>query len=295
MLGHMRGLAAKAGQMASYVDGMVPEEFRPAFEKGMAKLRAAAPSSSPEQIRAVVEEDLEAPVDRLFAAHRPGSVPAGDHAGEDRSANEHRTSARAPNGRRSRGSIDPEPPWRGLRGRSGAPRNGRAIEPLESGPPEANFDASPAGYDASPAGCDASPADDDASPAGCEASPADDDASPAGYDASPADDDASPARYDASPADDDASPAGCEASPANDDAPYPAVRAFPAAVRAFPETVRASPAAVRTPTMARSWSGRTPGDGQPPGRPVGADFMCGTGKVSGASRPPMWAPPGSGA
>ena len=66
MLGHMRGLAAKAGQMASYVDGMVPEEFRPAFEKGMAKLRAAAPSSSPEQIRAVVEEELEAPIDRLF-------------------------------------------------------------------------------------------------------------------------------------------------------------------------------------------------------------------------------------
>jgi predicted unusual protein kinase regulating ubiquinone biosynthesis (AarF/ABC1/UbiB family) len=66
MLGTLRGLAAKAGQMASYVDGMVPEGQREAYETAMRSLRAAAPTSSPEAIRRTVEEDLGAPVDRLF-------------------------------------------------------------------------------------------------------------------------------------------------------------------------------------------------------------------------------------
>ena len=67
VLGTLRGLAAKVGQMASYVDGMVPEEVRPAFEKGMAALRAAAPTSSPSEIQALVEEELGASVSTLFA------------------------------------------------------------------------------------------------------------------------------------------------------------------------------------------------------------------------------------
>jgi len=66
MLGTLRGLAAKAGQMASYVDGMVPEAQREAYETAMRKLRTAAPTSSPAAIRARVEEDLGAPIDRLF-------------------------------------------------------------------------------------------------------------------------------------------------------------------------------------------------------------------------------------
>ena len=32
VLGNLRGLAAKVGQMASYVDGLVPEQHAPAFE-----------------------------------------------------------------------------------------------------------------------------------------------------------------------------------------------------------------------------------------------------------------------
>ncbi|MDI1450733.1 AarF/ABC1/UbiB kinase family protein [Polyangium sp. 6x1] len=66
MLGTLRGLAAKAGQMASYVDGMVPEAQREAYETAMRKLRTAAPTSSPAAIRARVEEDLGAPIDKLF-------------------------------------------------------------------------------------------------------------------------------------------------------------------------------------------------------------------------------------
>ncbi len=66
MLGQLRGLAAKAGQMASYVDGMVPEAQRDAYETAMKSLRAAAPTSSPAAIRKTVEEDLRAPIDKLF-------------------------------------------------------------------------------------------------------------------------------------------------------------------------------------------------------------------------------------
>ncbi|MBK9258400.1 MAG: AarF/ABC1/UbiB kinase family protein [Polyangiaceae bacterium] len=66
MLGTLRGLAAKAGQMASYVDGMIPEAQRDAYETAMKSLRAAAPTSSPAAIRNIVEEELKAPIDRLF-------------------------------------------------------------------------------------------------------------------------------------------------------------------------------------------------------------------------------------
>lgn len=71
VLGTLRGVAAKVGQMASYVDGVVPEEHRAAYETALRGLRAAAPSSSPEAIRGVVEEDLGAPIDRLFASWEP--------------------------------------------------------------------------------------------------------------------------------------------------------------------------------------------------------------------------------
>ena len=67
VLGHLRGLAAKVGQMASYVDGLVPEQQAPAFEKALESLRAQAPRSSPGAIRAAVEEDLGVPIDTRFA------------------------------------------------------------------------------------------------------------------------------------------------------------------------------------------------------------------------------------
>ena len=67
ILGNMRGLAAKIGQMASYVDGLVPEAQRDSYEQALRGLRAAAPTSSPVAIRAVVESELGAPIERLFA------------------------------------------------------------------------------------------------------------------------------------------------------------------------------------------------------------------------------------
>lgn len=66
MLGDLRGVATKVGQMASYVDGLVPPEHAEAFERHMAKLRAAAPSSSAADIRRTLEEDLEGTPEELF-------------------------------------------------------------------------------------------------------------------------------------------------------------------------------------------------------------------------------------
>jgi predicted unusual protein kinase regulating ubiquinone biosynthesis (AarF/ABC1/UbiB family) len=66
VLGNLRGLAAKVGQMASYVDGIVPAQHAPAFEASLKALRSQAPRSSPEAIRALVEEELGAPIVDLF-------------------------------------------------------------------------------------------------------------------------------------------------------------------------------------------------------------------------------------
>lgn len=54
--------------MASYVDGMVPDEHRDAYEAALGTLRAAAPHSDPDTIRKAVETELGAPLSRLFAA-----------------------------------------------------------------------------------------------------------------------------------------------------------------------------------------------------------------------------------
>jgi predicted unusual protein kinase regulating ubiquinone biosynthesis (AarF/ABC1/UbiB family) len=67
VLGNLRGLAAKLGQTASYVDGFVPETHRAVYEKALGALRTAAPHSSASAIRAVVEQELGAPLEQLFA------------------------------------------------------------------------------------------------------------------------------------------------------------------------------------------------------------------------------------
>jgi predicted unusual protein kinase regulating ubiquinone biosynthesis (AarF/ABC1/UbiB family) len=73
VLGHLRGLAAKVGQMASYVDGLVPEQHAEKFEASLKALRAQAPRSSVHAIRAMVEKELGGPIDTLF--HEWHDVP----------------------------------------------------------------------------------------------------------------------------------------------------------------------------------------------------------------------------
>jgi len=67
VLGNLRGLAAKVGQMASYVDGFVPEAQRELYQSTLAQLQAAAAHSSPEAARQLVESELGQPIDALFA------------------------------------------------------------------------------------------------------------------------------------------------------------------------------------------------------------------------------------
>ena len=67
VLGRLRGLAAKLGQMAGYVDGIIPEERRESFETALAPLMSDAVRSSPAEVRRVVEAELDAPVEELFA------------------------------------------------------------------------------------------------------------------------------------------------------------------------------------------------------------------------------------
>jgi len=66
VLGTLRGVAAKVGQMASYVDGIVPEGQREAYELALRKLRDQAPTSSGAEIRALVERELGSSISDLF-------------------------------------------------------------------------------------------------------------------------------------------------------------------------------------------------------------------------------------
>ena len=66
VLGRMRGLAAKVGQIASYVDGVIPEGGSEPYQHALAALRESTMTSSFREIRAIIEEDLDGPIDRLF-------------------------------------------------------------------------------------------------------------------------------------------------------------------------------------------------------------------------------------
>ena len=62
-MGHMKGAFMKLGQMLSFVSDDVPEEFRTALES----LQTAAPAMDFQLLRAVIEEELQRPLERAFA------------------------------------------------------------------------------------------------------------------------------------------------------------------------------------------------------------------------------------
>src|SRR6201993_2102819 len=69
VLGTMKGAAMKFGQVMSFLDvGLVAEEHREEFQRELAKLRDAAPTVSFRQMRRVIEDDLEDPIDEVFAS-----------------------------------------------------------------------------------------------------------------------------------------------------------------------------------------------------------------------------------
>lgn len=67
-LGLMRGAAMKVGQMLSMIDvGLVPEDMRDELQRGLARLRDAAPTVSFGQMRQVIESDLGTKLSQVFA------------------------------------------------------------------------------------------------------------------------------------------------------------------------------------------------------------------------------------
>jgi len=77
-LGTMKGAAMKVGQVLSFLDvGLVPEEHREEFQRKLAALRDAAPAVRFADMRRVLEEELEGPLDEHFAHFDPQPVAAG--------------------------------------------------------------------------------------------------------------------------------------------------------------------------------------------------------------------------
>jgi predicted unusual protein kinase regulating ubiquinone biosynthesis (AarF/ABC1/UbiB family) len=77
VLGTMKGAAMKLGQVMSFLDvGLVPEEHREEFQRELAKLRDAAPTVSFKQMRRVIEDDLEEPLEEIFDDFDPEPVAA---------------------------------------------------------------------------------------------------------------------------------------------------------------------------------------------------------------------------
>jgi predicted unusual protein kinase regulating ubiquinone biosynthesis (AarF/ABC1/UbiB family) len=67
-LGTMKGAAMKVGQVMSFLDvGLVPEEYREEFQHKLAALRDAAPTVAFKDMRKVIEEELDDPLDEVFA------------------------------------------------------------------------------------------------------------------------------------------------------------------------------------------------------------------------------------
>jgi predicted unusual protein kinase regulating ubiquinone biosynthesis (AarF/ABC1/UbiB family) len=67
-LGTMKGAAMKVGQVMSFLDiGLVPEEYREEFQRKLGALRDAAPTVTFKDMGKVIEEELEGPLDEVFA------------------------------------------------------------------------------------------------------------------------------------------------------------------------------------------------------------------------------------
>ncbi|MFD3743858.1 ABC1 kinase family protein [Nocardia sp. NPDC058633] len=77
VLGTMKGVAMKLGQMMSVLDlDLVPENHRERFQQRLAVLRNAAPTVSFESMREVIEQDFGAPLAEVFAEFDPEPIAA---------------------------------------------------------------------------------------------------------------------------------------------------------------------------------------------------------------------------
>src|SRR5215210_1861391 len=76
-LGTMKGAAMKLGQVMSFLDvGLVPEEYREEFQRKLGELRDAAPTVRFDDMRKVIEEELEDDLGELFEDFDPEPIAA---------------------------------------------------------------------------------------------------------------------------------------------------------------------------------------------------------------------------
>jgi predicted unusual protein kinase regulating ubiquinone biosynthesis (AarF/ABC1/UbiB family) len=76
-LGTMKGAAMKVGQVMSFLDvGFVPEEYRDEFQRKLGALRDAAPTVTFEDMRKVIEEDLEDSLEEVFGQFQEEPIAA---------------------------------------------------------------------------------------------------------------------------------------------------------------------------------------------------------------------------
>jgi predicted unusual protein kinase regulating ubiquinone biosynthesis (AarF/ABC1/UbiB family) len=76
-LGTMKGAAMKVGQVLSFVDtGLIPPEHRDEFQRKLAALRDAAPTVSFKEMRKVIEDDLDDPLDEVFSEFNEQPIAA---------------------------------------------------------------------------------------------------------------------------------------------------------------------------------------------------------------------------
>ncbi len=77
VLGNMKGAAMKVGQVASFIDtGAFPEEYQERIHEKLAELRDSAPRVPFEEMRRVIEDELEDPIDEVFAEFDEEAVAA---------------------------------------------------------------------------------------------------------------------------------------------------------------------------------------------------------------------------
>src|SRR5690348_1477863 len=73
----MKGAAMKLGQTMSFLDvGLIPEEYREEFQRKLGALRDAAPNVRFEDMRKVIESELDGPLKETFATFDPEPVAA---------------------------------------------------------------------------------------------------------------------------------------------------------------------------------------------------------------------------
>jgi predicted unusual protein kinase regulating ubiquinone biosynthesis (AarF/ABC1/UbiB family) len=76
-LGTMKGAAMKLGQVMSFLDvGLVPEEYREQFQAKLAELRDAAPKVSFKDMKKVLEQEYDEPLDEVFETFDPVPIAA---------------------------------------------------------------------------------------------------------------------------------------------------------------------------------------------------------------------------